>query len=646
MIKVFKAFLLAVSVLTGIALSAQEHPVYIHSHNDYWRPAPFWTAYSHKLYSYEADVYLVDGVICVAHDREDIKLENNLENLYIKPIVSVYKENGGKPWEDAKHGIQLLVDIKDETEPTMAALVEAFGKYPEVFDRSVNPYGVQIAITGNFPKPEDFDKYPKFMGIDGRLDINYTPEQLERVVLISESLNDFVKWNGKGTLFPEEEERLLAVIDKVHKMGKPIRFWSTPECESTYYTFLNYGIDFVNTDDPAAASAFFSNFSNKTFQIGKSAGASEGVTRFAYLDKTTRDFSGFQNEKLQLSKGIETYTPTYQKDGKKGKIKNVIYLIGDGMGLNQVTAAYYANKNELTILNINHMGLQVNNALGAFTTDSAAGGSALATGESHPNRHISSKADGTDIPSLSDFFDQKGYAVGVMSLGNIADATPSAFYGHSTERNNSDEITRYLLDGHIDLLCGSGMREFTRRNDGVDLVGDLKKAGYSFITEFEDINDQNGKVICIDERMDEAVEEKSLTMLADATVEAIEHLQKQGGKGFFLMVEGAKIDYAGHAKSLPGSIIETLSFDLAVAEALKFADENGETLVVVTGDHETGGLVLLDGDEKTGRVMGVYVTNDHTPTMLPVYAYGPGSDKFIGTYRNTEIARRIKELIK
>ena len=112
------------------------------------------------------------------------------------------------------------------------------------------------------------------------------------------------------------------------------------------------------------------------------------------------------------------------------------------------------------------------------------------------------------------------------------------------------------------------------------------------------------------------------------------------------MVEGAKIDYAGHAKSLPGSVIETLSFDLAVAEALKFADENGETLVVVTGDHETGGLVLLDGDEKTGRVMGVYVTNDHTPTMLPVYAYGPGSDKFIGTYLNTEIARRIKKLIK
>ena len=83
-----------------------------------------------------------------------------------------------------------------------------------------------------------------------------------------------------------------------------------------------------------------------------------------------------------------------------------------------------------------------------------------------------------------------------------------------------------------------------------------------------------------------------------------------------------------------------------VAEALKFADTNGETLVIVTADHETGGLVVVDGDEHTGRVTGVYVSDDHTPAMLPVFAYGPGADKFCGTYMNTEIARRIKSLIK
>lgn len=632
------------SVLTGMTLSAQEYPVLIHSHNDYWRPVPFWTAYSSKLYSYEADIYYVDGQIYVAHDREDIKPENTLEKLYIEPIVSVYKANEGKPWKDAKHGIQLLVDIKDETDPSMQALSEAFGRYPEVFDRSVNPYGVQIAITGNFPEPEDFDKWPKFMGIDGRLDVDYTPEQFERVVLISESLRDFVKWNGKGTLIPEQEEKLKEVIDRVHKMGRPIRFWSTPECETTYYTFYNLGIDFVNTDQPAVASAFFSNFANKGFQVGTDAAAEGGVTRFANLDKTTRDFAGFQNDKLKLSKGIETYAPAYGKMGKK--VKNVIYLIGDGLGLNQATAAYYANKNQLTIFNINDIGFQTNNALGAFTTDSAAAGSALATGEANANRHISSTTDGENIPSLSNFFDQKDYSVGVLTLGNIADATPSAFYGHNVERDNADEITRYLLNGHVDLLCGSGMREFTKRNDGVDLIGELKKSGYAFITDASAITDQKGKVICIDERMDEAVEESTMNLLADATKDAIEYLQTQSDKGFFLMVEGAKIDYAGHAKSVPGSIIETFSFDLAVAEALKFADQNGETLVVVTGDHETGGLVLLDGDEQTGRVMGVYVTNDHTPAMLPVYAYGPGAEKFTGVYRNTEIARRIKSMIK
>lgn len=162
----------------------------------------------------------------------------------------------------------------------------------------------------------------------------------------------------------------------------------------------------------------------------------------------------------------------------------------------------------------------------------------------------------------------------------------------------------------------------------------------------DELNAAKGKVICIDEEMDEAAEEKNLTLLADATRGAIEKLRERSGKGFFLMVEGAKIDYAGHSRCLPGSVIETLSFDLAVAEALKFADSNGETLVVVTADHETGGLTLIDGDEATGRIMGVYVSDDHTPVMLPVFAYGPGSDRFRGTYRNTEIPRRIKSLIK
>jgi len=112
------------------------------------------------------------------------------------------------------------------------------------------------------------------------------------------------------------------------------------------------------------------------------------------------------------------------------------------------------------------------------------------------------------------------------------------------------------------------------------------------------------------------------------------------------MVEGAKIDYAGHANSFPGSIVETLSFDLAVAEALKFADSNGETLVIVTGDHETGGLTMVDGDGEQGSVVARYMTDDHTPVMLPVYAYGPYSNRFTGVYENTALFHTIIEALK
>ena len=401
---------------------------------------------------------------------------------------------------------------------------------------------------------------------------------------------------------------LETVIDRAHAWGKPVRFWGAPEGTTVYYTFYDMGIDYLNTDHPEACAAFFDDFGNKNFQIGERRTAAEGVTGTKRLDKTTRDFRGFQNDKLQLSKGIDIYTPTYRNDGGTGRIRNVIYL-------------------------------------DAFTTDSAAGGSALATGERHDNRHISMSPEGVPYSSLSDFFHDRGLPVGVVTLGNIADATPTAFYGHSVERDNADELTRCLMDGRIDLLCGSGIREFTRRKDGIDLVGELEKQ-YDFVRSVDGIDAAKGKVICIDEAMDDAAEEANLTLLADATRASIAKLQERGGEGFFLMVEGAKIDYAGHSRCLPGSVIETLSFDLAVAEALKFADTNGETLVIVTADHETGGLVVVDGDEHTGRVTGVYVSDDHTPAMLPVFAYGPGADKFCGTYMNTEIARRIKSLIK
>lgn len=636
--------LLLALALTCCGAAAAQSPVLIHSHNDYAQRVPFYQAYAQQVSSIEADVFLHDGQLLVGHDVEDLRADMTFEALYVEPIVTLFARNGGRAFRDSDQTLQLMVELKSETDPTLRAVAALLGRWPEVFDPEVNPAAVRVAVTGRVPAPETFDRYPRFLGFDGAWDADYTPEQLERIALISTNFRDFSQWNGKGTIIPAEKERLEQVIDRAHEQGKPVRFWNAPEGTTVYYTFYDMGIDYINTDNPEVCAAFFADFGNKNFRIGERRAASSGVTGTKRLDRTTRDFRGFQNDKLQLSEGIDTYRPTHRNDGGKGRIRNVIFLIGDGMGLSQITAAAYANCG-LTLMNFNYIGLQRNNALGAFTTDSAAGGSALATGERHANRHISMTEEGEAVPSLSDWFRGKGFPVGVVTLGNAVDATPTAFYGHSVERDNADELTRCLLDTPVDLLCGSGIRQFTERGDGIDLIGELSK-NYRFVRSIDEINAAEGRVVCIDERMDEAAEESNLGLLAEATRAAIDKLQERGDKGFFLMVEGAKIDYAGHSRCLPGSVIEMLSFDLAVAEALKFADENGQTLVVVTADHETGGLVLLDGDEQSGRIMGVYTTDDHTPAMLPVFAYGPGADRFCGTYLNTEIARRIRELTR
>lgn len=636
--------LLLALALTCCGAAAAQPPVLIHSHNDYAQRVPFYQAYAQQVSSIEADVFLHDGQLLVGHDVEDLRADMTFEALYVEPIVTLFARNGGRAFRDSDQTLQLMVELKSETDPTLRAVAALLGRWPEVFDPEVNPAAVRVAVTGRVPAPEAFDRYPRFLGFDGVWDADYTPEQLARIALISTNFRDFSQWNGKGTIIPAEKERLEQVIDRAHEQGKPVRFWNAPEGTTVYYTFYDMGIDYINTDKPEVCAAFFADFGNKNFRIGERRTASSGVTGTKRLDRTTRDFRGFQNDKLQLSEGIDTYRPTHRNDGGKGRIRNVIFLIGDGMGLSQITAAAYANCG-LTLMNFNYIGLQRNNALGAFTTDSAAGGSALATGERHANRHISMTEEGEAVPSLSDWFRGKGLPVGVVTLGNAVDATPTAFYGHSVERDNADELTRCLLDAPVDLLCGSGIRQFTERGDGIDLIGELSK-NYRFVRSIDEINAAEGRVVCIDERMDEAAEESNLGLLAEATRAAIDKLQERGDKGFFLMVEGAKIDYAGHSRCLPGSVIEMLSFDLAVAEALKFADENGQTLVVVTADHETGGLVLLDGDEQSGRIMGVYTTDDHTPAMLPVFAYGPGADRFCGTYLNTEIARRIRELTR
>ena len=641
-----KQLFLSLALLLPLWAAAQ-HPVVLHSHNDYNRTAPFWEAYSQHCGSIEADVFLHDGAILVAHNREDLKASRSLDEMYIRPIVRLFRENGGRRWEDSDERLQLLVDLKSKD--ALPGVIELVQAYPDVFD---SKNGVKIVISGDRPEPEHYTDYPSFIWFDGEIGpdrkIHYTREQLGKIAMISGCFRDFArKWNGKGRMIDPELNAVNEAIAAVHAAGKPVRFWETPEGTTSYFTFWKLGVDIINTDKPAVAHLFFDDWGNKNFIMGRHK-VQAGVTGTKKLDAATRDFTGFQNEKLQLTRRIPTYTPTYRNDGTCKKIKNVIFLIGDGMGLNQIMAGAYANQRDLSILKMKSIGLQFYNPQDDFIGDSASGGSALATGDLSWTRHIAANHDGSvEYAPLTDYFKALGKATGVVSLGDIADATPAVFYGHTSERDSTERITRYMLTSEVDLICGSGQDNIEgRRQDGVNMLEGIRANGYSYTNDALKVNEVSGKLICLDNRMGAYATEETLDFLADITKASIDKLSRDSAKGFFLMVEGAKIDYAGHSDCFPASVIEQLGFDLAVAEALKFADTDGETLVVVTADHETGGLTLLDGDLESGHILAVYNSDDHTPTVVPVFAYGPGSRAFMGTYMNVEIPRTIKRLVK
>ena len=625
----------------SINLQAQQQ-VLINSHNDYLREVPFYEAYSQHVYSVEADI--LDGhhdTLFVAHTIDQLSVSNTLEELYLNPIIRNFKINNNSPWKKSKDKLQLIIEIKSSTEPTLGILINKLKKYPNVFDQSVNPFAVRIVITGNVPDPDKFEQYPLFVSFDGNPEILYTSSQLKRIAFFSDSFKKYSVWNGKGAIITSEMNLIKHLVDRIHKLGKKIRFWDTPDGITAWYTYNHIGFDIINTDEPIECANFFSNSDRKNYGLALRTESSDSIARASRLDKETADFAGFNQNQQYLSKAVSVYHPTYKSDGTNKKVKNVILLIGDGMGLSQACAAYAVN-GDLSLFQMRHIGLMKTFARDHYTTDSAAGGSAIATGVKTNNRYISMNEDGTINPTICEVLAEDNLACGVLTTSDIADATPAVFYGHSKERDNADEITSWLTKGVLTVLCGSGMDVLTKRNDGRNLSKELSSQ-YSITTNISDINKVSDKTICVDERFGPAANEQNLSLLKDATHQTIEKLVNSSDKGFFLMVEGGKIDWGGHANSLPGSILENLSFDEAVAEALRFADSDGETLVVVTADHETGGLSLVDGDEKKCQISGLYMSHDHTPIMVPVYAYGPGSQIFDGVYSNTTIVNKILE---
>ena len=327
----------------------------------------------------------------------------------------------------------------------------------------------------------------------------------------------------------------------------------------------------------------------------------------------------------------------------KEKPKNIILLIGDGMGVAQVFSAATVNNGVLNMTQMPFTGFSKTQSANDYITDSAAGGTALSAGQRTYNGALAVDTDTLDIPTILEISKSNGYATGLVSSSSITHATPASFIAHQPSRNMQEEIAADFIGSDIDIFIGGGRKFFAERKDGRNLLDELKKDNYYVFNSLDEAASINsGKLaILTADNHNKAYPERG-EMLPEATEKAINVL-KNNSNGFFLMVEGSMIDWGGHDNNTAYVVQETLDFDRAIGKALEFASSNNETLVVITADHETGGMTLNGGDINKKEVSAKYTTGGHTAVMVPVFAYGAGADKFTGTYNNTEVFHKMME---
>jgi len=597
-------------LMYGTHRQQQQSGVRGHSHNDYEQDIPLLRAYYSGMESIEADLFLRNDTLFVAHEARDVSAGRTLSALYLKPLSNLFRQHGQRPFADSTKRLQLVLDLKEDYRSIMPKLTALLQTYRFMLDTTLNKHAIQIVVSGNMPPPSAFKDYPEYILFDGRFTLDYTDQQLQRVAMMSDNLRIYTQWNGKGVPTKEEMARITKQSAKAHKWHKPFRLWGAPENVNAWIVLERMGVHWLNTDHPDALKAYLDEL---------------GATRF---------------------KGGQPYTvyhPTYAKDGYSSPVKNVILLIGDGMGLGHIQAAMTANKGHLNMGQMKHIGFSLTASASPGNTDSGAGGSAIATGKKVFNGTISVDTSGRRLLRLPELLATVGKVSGVLSTGDASDATPAAFYASHINRNASEDITESLLENDaVKIVAGELPAPYRDEHKKQALEQKLKRVGYQIVHDpLQFKTAKADKIIAyFGEQEMKPMKDGRGAILMQMLTATIDHFQDRG-TGFFIMAEGAQIDYGGHARDLDYVVTETMDFDQAVGEALRFADSNGETLVIVTADHETGALSLLDTDVKSGRVQANFASNDHSSMMVPVMAYGPGAQHFIGYYQNTELYSKI-----
>ena len=338
---------------------------------------------------------------------------------------------------------------------------------------------------------------------------------------------------------------------------------------------------------------------------------------------------------------VETIKPTTGK-----KVKNVVLMIGDGMSLMHIQAAWTCNRGHLWLENAMYTGLSETPATDRLVTDSGSGGTSLATGHKTVYHAVGVDPLNRELTTLVDLAKAAGKDAGVAVTCRLWDATPGDFLGHNIDRDEEEDIVGDYPGSNVDFVFGGGYRQFIHRKDGRNIFNELEAKGYHISHSVDEMMSYEGaRQWCVPFEVDTPLPDERGDMLAQATLCGMNLMKKDNKKGFFMMVEGSQLDDYGHFNKLDMLMKETLDFDQTIGAVMKWAEQDGETLVIVTADHETGGMTVHGGELAEGKVVCHFSSKDHTGTMVPVYAYGPGSEHFTGFYSNTDIFWKIKYLM-
>jgi alkaline phosphatase len=342
---------------------------------------------------------------------------------------------------------------------------------------------------------------------------------------------------------------------------------------------------------------------------------------------------------------------------KKPQVKNIILLIGDGMGLSQVSTAFFYKDTVPNFQRFNSIGLIKTSSASDLITDSAAGATAFSTGVKSYNGSIGMSNDTIPQKTIVEMVSESGMKTGIIATSSITHATPASFYAHVKSRELSEEIATWLPKSELDYFAAGGLKFFTKRSDKINYLKKLEDSG--FIIETESLvkektlsKEKKHGFLLADDGMPKISEGRG-SFLPDATSQAIKYLSKSEN-GFFLLIEGSQIDWGGHNNDANYIINEVKDFDKAIGVALDFAEKEGNTLVLVMADHETGGFTLASSTktDTKGNIINDYnkikpsfSTKGHSATLIPVFAFGLGCEQFSGIYENTEIFDKILKLL-